>query len=168
MAAKPKKEIDPPRCTHCGSIAELVTGAVIYPRLSYLHTKWIWKCPSCENSYVGCHGKTKRPLGTPANATLRDARGKLHDRMLDPLWKTSIESCGYRPESERAAKIIKLKARVRVYRFLAERLGIADPGRDCHVAMFDIETCRRAWRALQGVTYPEIRERAKQQEDQPE
>ena len=50
-------------------------------------------------------------------------------------------------------------ARVRVYRFLAARMGLTEE--QCHVGMFTLEQCREAWGALQGVTYPQIRDWAK-------
>jgi hypothetical protein len=84
--------------------------------------------------------------------------------MIDPLWK-SADRCGlYRPEDEKARHKIRKAARGRVYGYLANKLGISRD--DVHVGMFDIETCRRAWAALRGLTYPQIREWTKQQKEQ--
>ena len=76
------------------------------------------------------------PLGTPANAELRRARGMLHNR-LDPLWKAA-------PKKQRRT------ARRRAYRILRRALGTTAEA--THVGMFDLETCRAAWRALDGMT----------------
>lgn len=157
MARKPKKQI-PPACTHCSAPAQLVDGAAVYPHRPDLVTRKFWRCGHC-GAYVGCHKGTDRPLGTPANTQLRDARIKLHNLMVDPLWENAVSSVGYRPEDARAVAIIRNTARARVYAFLAWKLGIDKE--DCHVAMFTLEQCRAAWVALRGRTYPEIRDWAK-------
>lgn len=66
-------------CPYCILKAELVRGYKIYPRIPGLHNKWYYSCPNCD-AYVGCHPKTKRPLGTPANAELRTLRSEVHKR----------------------------------------------------------------------------------------
>lgn len=147
------KKIRAPLCVHCNRPAALTTGARIYPGRADLAAKNIWRC-RC-GAYVGCHGDTTRPLGRPANSDLRTARIKLHNMRVDPLWQTAVETGEYRPESPRAASTIRSAARSRVYAFLADRLGIEPKA--CHISEFDIETCRRAWVALRGITYPEIR-----------
>jgi glutathione S-transferase len=151
-----KATIVAPTCGSCASNkpARLTNGREVYPHRPDLHDKPIWKCGAC-GAYVGCHPGTTRPLGTPADKALRDARSMLHDQMVDPLWKTADESADYTPESEEARQTIRTAARHRVYAFLAERLEIKQP--DCHVGMFTIEQCREAWAALRGVQYPEIR-----------
>jgi hypothetical protein len=161
---KKKKPPKPPRCVECGSTSELVSGDVIYPNFRKVHDQWFWRCPHCESSYVGCHGKTQRPLGRPAGPELRDARSKLHKQMVDPVWENAIASEGYEPEDHRARVIILGAARTRVYRFLAHKLRI--DVEDCHIGMFDLETCRDAWRAMRGVTYSEIRQWVKQQDEE--
>lgn len=147
-----------PICPHCKAPAALVGGDDVYPHRPDLASKWFWRCAPCE-AYVGCHPGTKRPMGFPANAELRRARSLLHDRMIDPLWKTAVASVGYTPEDARARKIITNTARGRVYAFLGFKLGL-DPD-ETHTGEFDLETCRRAWTALQGIAYPEIRDWAK-------
>lgn len=142
------------RCPGCQREAELTNGAEVYPRRADLREKSIWICRPC-GAYVGCHPGTTRPLGVPANAELRRARMILHNEMLDPLWETADQCDAYTPEDERARKKIRRRARERVYRFLADRLGL--PREAVHTGLFDLETCRRAWRALRGVTYADIR-----------
>lgn len=151
-----------PTCGSCSAIARLTTGLEIYPHRFDLHEKQIWKCDGC-GGYVGCHPGTTNPLGTPAKWDLRNARRILHNEMIDPLWKTA-DSCGlYTPEDEKARHKIRRSARGRVYGYLAQKLGMQRT--EIHVGMFDIETCRRAWVALRGVTYPQIREWFKQQKE---
>ena len=124
-----------PRCLHCGDEAALVTGREVYPGLPRLWEKPVWRCPC--GAYVGCHPGTTTPLGFPADAALRRARMILHNRRVDPLWRN-------RPKGRRSYY------RRAVYRLLTRRLGL--PESACHVSIFDIETCRRAWAALDGVT----------------
>lgn len=161
MAGKAPKA---PVCPHCERAAKLVTGAAIYPGRSDLHTKKFWRCEPC-GAYVGCHGLTARPLGTPANAELRRARTLLHEHRLDRIWQHA-ETCGdYTPEDHRAIGKIRGVARSRVYAFLSWKLGV--DREDCHTAMFDLGTCRRAWVALQGVDYAQVRTwyKARQQKE---
>jgi hypothetical protein len=84
----------------------------------------------------------------------------LHDRRFDPIWRGAIASGGYTPENDKAALIILTTSRARLYAWLADRLSIDNA--ICHISMFDIETCRRAWVALKGATYPEVRAWAKE------
>lgn len=144
-----------PTCPACAQAARLTDGVEIYPGLPHLRDKPIWKCDGC-GAYVGCHPNTRDALGTPAGPDLRKARSLLHDQMIDPLWRKADESGLYQPEDARARHVIRRTARKRVYEFLAFKLGRACD--DTHTAMFDLETCRRAWRALAGVSYPEIRD----------
>jgi len=108
-------------CPYCGKPAELVTGAAIYPRRSDLHGKSFYRCNPCH-AYVGCHPGTTNPLGRLANAELRRAKMAAH-AAFDPIWKTG-----------------RMKRGV-AYEWLAKRLEINKS--DCHIGMFDIETCKR-------------------------
>lgn len=112
-------------------------------------------CDGC-GAYCGCHPGTDTPLGTPAGPELRRARMKLHNEMIDPLWREA-DRCGlYRPEDDKARHKIRRKARSRVYAYLGEKLGI--PKDEVHTGMFDIERCRAAWRILRSVSYLQIHE----------
>lgn len=153
------RAIKAPTCAHCSSPATLVSGVDVYPHRPDLSAKWFWRCGMCPDTYVGCHGITKRSLGRPANSELRAARTILHNERVDPLWKNAISSVGYQPEDPRAIVIIRNTARARVYQFLGYKLGLEKE--DCHIAMFTLDECRRAWRALQGADYPTIRNWAK-------
>ena len=157
-----------PTCPACAVPARLTTGAEVYPHRPNLHGKAIWKCDGC-GAYVGCHPNTTEPLGTPAGPELRAARMKLHNDMLDPLWKNAWRDPAYAghrlppgaskraidQEYRRKQVAVSKCARTRVYEYLAAQLGLT---RDqCHTGLFDIEACRRAWVALRGVSYAEIR-----------
>ncbi|MCK7474048.1 MAG: DUF3268 family zinc-finger domain-containing protein [Rhodopseudomonas palustris] len=136
----------------CGAAARLTDGSEIYPHRPDLHSKRIWMCDACSG-YVGCHPGTTTPLGSPAGPALRDARIKLHHRMIDPLWKTADNY--YKPTSNKERNTIRRCARTRVYAYLANRMGIS--ASDCHTGMFSIDQCRAAWAALKGITYEDIR-----------
>lgn len=151
-----------PICPTCQTPARLTDGAEIYPHRSDLAALRIWKCDVCPNAYVGCHPGTEEALGTPAGPELRKARMTLHHSRIDPLWKNADRSSAYQPEDDRARKQIRRAARVRVYAYLADRMGLTTD--ETHTGMFSIEQCRQAWRVLTGVTYPQIRAWAHQRE----
>lgn len=109
-----------PICPYCGRASEVTTGAIIYHGRPDLAAKKIFACFPC-GAWVGCHENSGKPLGRLADAALRRAKMQAH-QALDPLWHGT-------------------KRRAAVYRWLAGELGI-DP-RDCHIGMFDIETCQR-------------------------
>ena len=128
-----------PRCMSCNAIARLTNGAEIYPRHRKLAAKNFWRCDTsgCD-SHCGCHPGTKRSLGNPAGPELRRARSFVHAR-LDPLWKD--------------ARI--RDARSIAYQWLAERLNISPV--ECHIATFDIDRCRMAYRVLSVVSFDEMK-----------
>lgn len=152
------KRAQPPTCPGCNKPAQLVDGARMYPSRPDLHAKWYWLCLPC-GAWCGCHPGTKRSLGVPAGAELRRARSILHHDRLDPLWQNATAHYDHEPESPRAVAIIRNTARSRVYEFLAWKLGL--DREDCHTALFDLATCRRAWTALAGADYGTIRAWAK-------
>lgn len=155
--SKSSPKISPPICCVCksGARVRLTDGAEIYPHRPDLAEKSIWKCDGCTG-YVGCHPGTNKPLGTPADEATRNARMQLHNKRVDPLWHWA-DRCGlYTPENISARRRIRRSARYRVYAFLADRLGLTVD--NCHIGMFDLDTCRRAWIALNGMDYPKIRE----------
>lgn len=106
------------KCPYCVKPAELVTGMEVYGKWQ---EKFFWRCQGCD-AYVGCHPGTKTPLGSLANANLRDARSHAH-AMFDPLWQS-----GKMTRSEAYAK-------------LAEFLNI--PVEACHIGYFDEYLCYR-------------------------
>jgi|WetSurMetagenome_2_1015567.scaffolds.fasta_scaffold1201624_2 hypothetical protein len=109
------------KCPYCTNTAELVTGAVIYPRRPDLSHKLFWSCSPC-GAYVGCHPGTSNSLGRMANAELRQARSNAH-AWFDRIWQAREMS------------------RSKAYAWLAKRLGL--PVEKAHIGMFDAEMCRR-------------------------
>jgi hypothetical protein len=102
-------------------MAKLVTGEQIYPNSKDLHENKYWLCTPC-NAYVGTHKQTLNPLGRLANAELRKWKIRAHET-FDPLWREGG------------------KTRSQAYYWLAIQLSI--PPRFCHIAMFDIKTCKK-------------------------
>ena len=145
-------------CGSCNKAARLTDGREIYPHRGDLADRKIWKCDGC-GGYVGCHLGTTRALGSPADAELRKARGILHEQRFDMIWKTADATGGYKPEDDKARWRIRRTARTRLYAYLAHELDLSEA--ECHIGMFDLETCRRAWVALKGLDYPTIRAWAK-------
>lgn len=110
-----------PTCPYCGQPSKLVGGEVIYPHRPDLYDKQFYRCEPCD-AYVGCHGKTKKPLGRLANAGLRKLKMAAH-RSFDRLWKDGE------------------MGRSDAYAWLAEQLDI--PGDECHIGMFDEARCKQ-------------------------
>lgn len=108
-------------CPYCNKKARLVSGKVIYPHRPDLKQLMFWYCEE-DNAYVGCHGRTNKPLGRLANKELREWKIKAHSA-FDPKWKYNGM---YRKQA---------------YQWLAVRLEI--PYRDCHIGMFDVEMCKK-------------------------
>ena len=131
-----------PPCLHCSKQAVLTDGKEVYPHRKDLWQKRIWICRAC-NATCGCHPGSVVPLGYPADKQTRNARMRLHNERLDPLWK-------------QARKGEKKRARTAVYKLLSERMDL--DSKDTHTGMFTIEQCREAWRALGGVTTADLLE----------
>ena len=105
------------QCPYCGNAAEWVSNAAIYGR-TYGKSYMVYLCRPC-NAYVGCHNNTTKPLGTMANAELREWRVKAHNH-IDPLWQSG--------EMKRSD----------VYAWLNRHFG-----KDIHIGESDVETCRK-------------------------
>lgn len=106
-------------CPYCGKPAKCEDSSVIYGR-SY---GWIWLCRCLPKwSYVGCHGKTKKPLGTLANAVTREYRKRAHS-IFDPVWKRG------------------LMTRKEAYIWLGSELDLSPE--QCHIARSTVEQCMR-------------------------
>ena len=95
----------------------------------------IYICRGCA-AWVGCHHGTTNPLGRLANKELRTWKMAVH-RVFDPIWQR-------RWESKRAVDPTYTRGMARGgrYKKLGQLLGI--PKTDCHIGMFDVETCKRA------------------------
>lgn len=118
-------------CPYCRKPAKLVTGAVLYPHRYDLQERRFWRCAPCD-AWVGTHRDSPKhaPLGRLANAELRAAKQRAH-AAFDPLWKAKM----------RRDSVSKGNARAAGYKWLAEQLGVK--ASQCHIGMFDVETCER-------------------------
>ena len=134
-----------PICSYCNGTSVLATGEDIYPHREDLHDLNFWKCPTCEDVYVGCHkagafvvkangdkiiSDGTLPMGRLANAALRRAKSDTHV-MFDAIWK--------RREYDKQTRFAK---RRETYAWLAHKMNIAID--DCHIAMFTLEQCYEA------------------------
>ena len=104
------------KCPYCTKEATWVENKVIYGR-NYVKSYMAWWCGDCR-AYVGCHQNTKKPLGTMANAELRQWRRNTHT-VIDPLWKSG-----------------KYK-RSNVYRMLSDAFH-----QEIHIGEADVEGCK--------------------------
>lgn len=128
--------VDPEKmiCPYCGKKAKLVNGDKIYPYIKKLGVKKFWMCSDCE-AYVGCHRKSvftnfknNVPLGRLANKKLRWYKVRVHE-LFDKCWKGKGR-----------------KARTRAYKRFAKIMDM--PTEECHIGMFDVETCKKAIKLL--------------------
>lgn len=118
------KAVTCPYCEQPATFSE--TSAHLYGGCNYGP---VWECLPCH-AWVGVHKGTNKPLGRLANAKLRRAKQRAH-KAFDPLWKRKMERDHLRKKVARGAG----------YQWLADQLGI--PAGDCHIGMFDVETCER-------------------------
>ncbi|UPW82354.1 zinc-finger-containing protein [Lysinibacillus sp. Ag94] len=112
-------------CGYCGNEAEFMSSKQFYGRDYGVN---MYVCRPCD-AYVGTHGKGKTPLGTLANARLRNIRRAAHS-MFDPLWKGK-----YRKMS-----------RSKAYRVMQELMDL--PPKKAHIGMMDEEQCFELIRKL--------------------
>lgn len=105
-------------CPYCEGKTKFMTTKEFYGKD---YGKNMYVCKPC-NAYVGTHGRSASPLGTIANAELREYRKKAHAK-FDPLWKSGRMSRRF------------------AYKLLSERLEI-QPNK-AHIGMFDIEQCKK-------------------------
>ena len=126
-----KKHKDP-ICPYCKTKAQWVSHSEIYNgKVFNEKAHMIWLCKPCD-AYVGCHQNTKQPLGTIVNAATRRARKLTKEAFIK----------NYLRGNWNCKPVMKNMA----YETLAERMGISK--KKCHFAMFDIETCRKAWKVI--------------------
>ncbi len=111
----------PDACQHCGSQVKLVNNAEIYGR-EYGDWPYAYACSECD-AYIGVHPNTDIPLGTLANAKMREARKK---------GKTLFLALSGRFNGSRTM----------MYQWLAREMGI--PESECHWGMFSVAQCRQA------------------------
>lgn len=123
-----------PVCPYCDVRSVLASSAEVYGGRDYGP---IYLCRPC-NAWVGCHVGTTLPLGRLADAVLRTWKTRAHDA-FDPIWQGAVDAAftrhGFFPKG------VKARYRSAAYGALAGLLGIPKP--DCHIGMFDVDTCRR-------------------------
>lgn len=123
-----KGRADAPLCAHCQKPADLMTGRSVYPHRRDLMTRAFWVCECGARCGTHKHSPQYKPLGTPANESLRSMR-KIAHAAFDPLWERKMaKDC-----------ISKTKARQAGYAWLAEQLGI--PVKKCHIGQMDAKQC---------------------------
>lgn len=76
-------------CCQCNAYVKglIITGDQLYRSRPDLRNKYFIMCPDCHQ-YVGCHGRSTKPLGHIPTPEVRAMRIKIHS-VLDPIWKKS-------------------------------------------------------------------------------
>ena len=109
------------RCPYCGAKATLHPSSYVYGDKA-MQSGYLYVCdryPKC-NAYVAAHAKTKLPMGTLANGSLRNKRIHAH-KVFDLLWKDG-------PMTKRQA-----------YRWLQGQFGMSEE--QAHIAKFSEYMC---------------------------
>jgi len=114
----------PESCRYCGPRTPVFIGSheEIYNGRSYGDWPYVCLCDNCE-AYVGLHPFTDIPLGTLADADLREARKK-NKSIFQNVLKRSLMS------------------RNEGYQWLADEMEI--PVEHCHWGWFEIQDCKKA------------------------
>lgn len=108
-------------CPYCSRPAVRTSSVEVYG----VDYGMIYLCRPCH-AYVGCHKRSGKPLGTLANAELREYRKAAHTA-FDPLWNAvGGKFFGYRRDA---------------YEWLAVRMEL--PVEKCHIGMFDVRQCKQ-------------------------
>lgn len=133
----------PTECPHCGSPVDIAHHRDIYGS-ECGSWPWMYVCTGEDcDARVGMHPFTNLPLGTMATAAERRAR-QWAKQPFEQLWKGRVVY--------RGGVRVRLKpvmTRSQAYQALAKALCI--PEEHCHFGYFDIETCRRARKAIEGL-----------------
>lgn len=126
-------EVQAPICPYCGYAAQYcASSAHLYNGRDFGP---VWACEPCH-AWVGCHRGTKRPLGRLADRELRYWKRRVH-AAFDPIWQR-------RYEEKRVIDPTYTKAHARGGRYKALAIAMGIPRAECHIAMFDLDRCRRA------------------------
>lgn len=113
----------PTACPYCNGCVEIVNNSEIYGK-EYGDWPFAYMCFTCD-AYVSIHNGTDVPMGSLANATLRNWRKKAKH-----------------PFTALSKKV----GRNAAYATLADRMSI--PKAECHFGMFSKEQCEAAIYAL--------------------
>ncbi|MGF6638473.1 hypothetical protein OKW38_000541 [Paraburkholderia sp. MM5496-R1] len=134
---KPVKALPQPSCDYCGNRALLARyGDESYPYRSDQGLRWI--CTSCQ-AWIGVYSRSKHNLrlGRLADATLREAKSKLHDA-LEPLVAGKLRRDG----------VNAFEARAKATRWVATELGFDSVPASIHA--FTPEQCEQALRYVEA------------------
>jgi hypothetical protein len=134
---KPVKALPQPSCDYCGSRALLARyGDESYPYRGDQGPLWI--CTACQ-AWIGVYARSKHnlPLGRLADATLREAKSKLHDA-LEPLVAGKVRRDG----------VNAFEARAKAIRWVATELGFDPVPASIHA--FTPEQCEQALRYVEA------------------
>lgn len=118
-------------CPYCEKPAVFVDSAEVYSGKSY---GMIWLCRDCR-AWVGVHRGTDKPLGRLADSTLRRWKRRAHEA-FDPIWKDGLIEQMNVPKAKNRSSL-----RDSAYLWLAFEIRV--PPAQCHIGMFDVETCQR-------------------------
>lgn len=111
-------------CPYCNLPTILTDSCILYGK-SYGP---IYLCLIC-GAYVGCHPRSTRPLGTPADKATRTARRMAHE-VFDAIWKSG--------RTRRSS----------AYAWLSQQMGL--PPEKTHIGMFTKEQCTEVIRICAG------------------
>lgn len=88
---KKNKDYSGVRCPYCGATTVFMPAERIYKQNYEDYTLLVCgNYPACD-AYVKCHKGTRIPMGTPANAALRNKRRSAHE-LMDQLTETGVMS----------------------------------------------------------------------------
>jgi len=76
--------------------------------------------------------------------------------LIEPLWLNAHRLAEYSGHDTTGLYQIRASARKRVHAYMAHMMGLDKD--EAHAAFFDLRQCREAWRTMNGMTYPQIRE----------
>lgn len=116
----------PTHCPYCNSNVCLVNNSEIYNGKSYGDWPYAYICFKCD-AYVGLHKTTLIPLGSMANAELRELRKLSKGMFFDWMYEKKMN-------------------RTMGYSTLAKMMNI--PKHKCHFGMFSNEDCEKVMSLL--------------------
>lgn len=128
---RPVKALPQPLCDYCGARATLSRyGEAGYPYREDHGVLWI--CVACE-AWIGTHARSTRnlPLGRLADASLRDAKSRLHDA-LEPLVAGKVRRDG----------VNAFEARGKAIRWVAAELAFEPVPATIH--QLSLDQCEKA------------------------
>lgn len=112
----------PTACRYCNGVVAITHHRAIYRGRTYGDWPWVYRCEDCE-ARVGMHPTTNLPLGTLADAALRDVRNDCK-KPFEQLW--------------RGGQL----GRTQAYKWLAKAMGKSLA--QCHFGLFEEQECMTA------------------------